>query len=229
MPGLTDHNSHIKTAALITAAGFGSRLGLGPKALLEINGTSLLNIVINHLDGLVDDVLVAIPETAMVTAHKKLDNPAQLIAGGTSRQKSIRILFNQSNADLFLIHDVARPFASKRLAQKVIEATQTYKVVLPCIASQVPVAQKHGQTISRTLLSNEALMPQAPQGYTRGALEAIFAFADANNLATQSIWELAVLTPGCGVHIVEGEETNIKITTRFDWDIATKVLAPTLE
>ena len=46
-------------AALIAAAGTGTRLGRGPKALLEVGGRTLLDLAVAALAPHVDEVVVA--------------------------------------------------------------------------------------------------------------------------------------------------------------------------
>ena len=51
----------MRTAALIPAAGAGTRLGQGPKAYVSVNGRSLLARSIDALRPHVDEVIVALP------------------------------------------------------------------------------------------------------------------------------------------------------------------------
>src|SRR5690606_6179528 len=54
-------NDGAGVTALIAAAGSGTRLGNGPKALVRLAGRTLLEHTLDAFDGLVDEVIVALP------------------------------------------------------------------------------------------------------------------------------------------------------------------------
>jgi 2-C-methyl-D-erythritol 4-phosphate cytidylyltransferase len=110
--------SGLRVAALIPAAGSGTRLGQGPKAFVQVAGKSLLERSVAALTPHVHEVLVALP--AGMTLPGGLQ--ARAIVGGATRQESVRLLLEATDADLVLIHDAARPFLSAATIQAVLEA-----------------------------------------------------------------------------------------------------------
>ena len=72
------------------------------------------------------------------------------------------------------------------------------------------------------------MLPQAPQAFYREILEQAYQKALKNGVEDQSTLEL-VLRLGIKVLLVPGEELNIKITTPLDWEMANKVIAPSID
>ena len=75
-----------RKSALLPAAGLGTRLGLGPKCLLQIGQQSLLEIVIRTLQPLVDEILVAIPGGYESEFAVSIGDRASIVTGGITRQ-----------------------------------------------------------------------------------------------------------------------------------------------
>ena len=108
----------MKVAALIPAAGSGTRLGLGPKAFVEVAGLSLLARSVAALAPHVDEVVVALPEGWTLPAAV----PARAIVGGQTRQDSVRLLLEATGAEAVLVHDAARPFLPAEVVRAVLAA-----------------------------------------------------------------------------------------------------------
>ncbi|MGI8747433.1 MAG: 2-C-methyl-D-erythritol 4-phosphate cytidylyltransferase, partial [Deinococcus sp.] len=99
----------MRIAGLIPAAGWGTRLGLGPKALVQLAGRSLLERTLEGLRPHVDELLVALPAGLELHDLKPPLPGVRTITGGSTRQDSVRLLLEASDAGLVLIHDAARP------------------------------------------------------------------------------------------------------------------------
>lgn len=68
-------------SALVPAAGAGTRLGLGPKALLEIDGKPLLRSLVDRLLRVANEVVLAVPASHL--AHFRSAYPdCRCIEGG---------------------------------------------------------------------------------------------------------------------------------------------------
>lgn len=110
--------STLRVAALIPAAGSGTRLGQGPKAFVQVGGRSLLERSVEALAPHVDEVVVALPAGMTLPPG----TAARSIVGGETRQDSVRLLLEATDADLVLIHDAARPFLSAATVGAVLAA-----------------------------------------------------------------------------------------------------------
>jgi len=212
-------------AGLVPAAGLGTRLGLGPKAFLSIGGTTLVNRVVNTLTACVGRVLVGVPHSYLDKAIFELGGVAEVYSGGASRQSTIYSLLQKCTERIILIHDVNRPFASSALVLKVIYRARRHGVAAAFTPASIPLARYKDGFVISSIPSHEAMVPQAPQAFHRDILERAYQNAFKNGIEDQTTLEL-VLRLGVKVFVVEGEETNIKITSPLDWEIANKVIAP---
>lgn len=218
---------NFSVAGLIPAGGVGERLGLGPKAFLEINGKSLLKIVVSNLSGIVDRILIGVPPDCIKRAKNEIGDNPEVYPGGKSRQETIKLLFERTKEEIILIHDVVRPFARRELIQKVIEGAIRFGACGTFIASHLPVFLYEDDFVISSLPSEKILHPQSPQAFKREILEKAFRLADEDKIEEQTIYEL-LTRMGIKIYIVEGDETNIKITTPLDWEIAKKVISKNL-
>lgn len=215
-------------AGLILAAGIGERLGLGPKAFLQIDGVSVVARAVPTIAACVSRVIVAVPAEHEQRARDHLGGSAEIIVGGRSRHETICRLFERSSEAVVVVHDAARPFVSTNLVAEVIRVARTDGAAVPFCPTRVAAARLDDGLISESFPRYQLQLAQTPQAFRREVL------ADALNIARDpqqdhpTPWEL-VLATGRSVRAVEGEEMNIKITTKLDWKIAVEVIAPTFD
>src|SRR5262249_2157801 len=117
-------------SAIIAAGGRGVRLGgAQPKQLLTLGGRSMLersvSLFLDHAE--IDEVIVALPPDLADAPPDYLlggSKPLRVVAGGVRRQDSVANAFRtvSERADLVVVHDAARPFASSELITKTIQA-----------------------------------------------------------------------------------------------------------
>ncbi|CAM3345877.1 2-C-methyl-D-erythritol 4-phosphate cytidylyltransferase [Deinococcus saxicola] len=209
------------TAALIPAAGGGTRLGLGHKAFVEVGGLSLLARSVAALAPHVDEVLVALPDGMELPSGLN----ARAIVGAETRQDSVRRLLRATVADTVLIHDAARPFLPADIIYALLEAvaeTGAATVALPVADTLVGAGEGElwGAAVSRDGL----WAVQTPQGFRRelllraheqAALDGHAATDDAGLVARQ----------GGQVRLVRGDARLFKVTTPGDLALA-QALAP---
>ena len=214
-----------RSAALIPAAGLGMRLGMGPKCLLRIGESTLLDILVRTLIPLVDEILVAAPQGFEDKVASILQGRATLVAGGSSRQQSIDHMLAATAADLLLIQDAARPFPSRALCAAVLQSAARHGAAGAFLDPAVPVGRLEGDQVSSYQSRAEARIFQAPQAFSRELL--ISAREKTDGRQFQSTAQM-IMDAGNSLLAIPGEPENIKITTTLDWEIARKVIAPRL-
>lgn len=212
-------------AAIIPAAGEGTRLGLGPKAMLKIGETLLVDFLIKTLDPLVDEIVLALPKPLIGDYSPSASSKMRVISGGKTRQHTIELLVNATTAETILIQDAARPFASRQLCKKVLDAALMHGAAGAFLDPQVPVGKITGHQVAHYLNRTEAGVFQAPQAFSRSIL--VRALNSQQSSECQSTAQL-VIRAGHPLFVVAGEQENIKITTPFDWKVAQHVIAPLL-
>lgn len=214
-----DSMAEIAVSCLIPAAGDGQRLGLGPKAFLEIRGRPLLCWVVERALQMADEVLVAVPQALVDTASELLPQ-CRVIAGGATRQDSIACLARVASGHWLIVHDVARPFASRALMEAVLDAACRHGCAGAFLDPEVPVARLRDGRVVEAYAHDEVGVFQSPQAFSHANMQAMLACqAKAPGWHGQSTIQLALLA-GVSVHAVPGEKTNFKITTLEDWQRA---------
>jgi 2-C-methyl-D-erythritol 4-phosphate cytidylyltransferase / 2-C-methyl-D-erythritol 2,4-cyclodiphosphate synthase len=214
-------------SAILAAGGRGLRFGGGvPKQLLSIAGRPILErsvmAFVDHPD--IDELIVALPADLLdqppgyLTASAK---PIRVVAGGARRQDSVSNAFRlvEERAEVVVIHDAARPLVSARLISRTVAAAAQSGAALAAIPSRDTVKRTSSEGfILETLAREEILLAQTPQAFRREVLAAALAVGEDGWDATDE----ATLAEHAGyrVQIVEGEPTNIKITTPEDLTIA---------
>jgi 2-C-methyl-D-erythritol 4-phosphate cytidylyltransferase/2-C-methyl-D-erythritol 2,4-cyclodiphosphate synthase len=221
--------------AIIVAAGRGSRAASdrGMKQYVSLGGRSVLarsmSPFIAHAS--ITDVQVVIhPDDLDLYEHSIRDiPPGKLlppVTGGATRQQSVFAGLNAIAAKApahVLIHDAARPFASKRDIDGVLAALQTHPGAITAapLADTVKRADAAG-AIVETVPRDNLWRAQTPQGFWFAEIidAHLRAVAGGRSDFTDdaSIAEAAGLT----VVLVPSSERNFKITTLDDLASAEK-------
>jgi 2-C-methyl-D-erythritol 4-phosphate cytidylyltransferase/2-C-methyl-D-erythritol 2,4-cyclodiphosphate synthase len=209
--------------AIIAAGGRGERFGAGvPKQLLSIGGQTILERSVRAFlaHESVNELVVALPAELAAQPPAYLSGtakPVRVVAGGIRRQDSVAAAFRAAHdrSDVIVVHDAARPFASADLITRTIAAAAESGAALAALGARDTVKQAEGSIVRATLDRRTIYLAQTPQAFRRDVLRDALAIAgDATDEA--SLAEQA----GHPVRIVEGETTNIKITTPEDLLIA---------
>lgn len=206
----------MRVAALIPAAGSGTRLGLGPKAFVPVEGRTLLGRSAAALAPHVHEVLIALPAGLDLPG----DVPGRAVPGGDTRQASVLALLRATDADVVLIHDAARPFLPARVICDLLAAVQEVgaaTAALPVADTLVRAGETGGwgQGVPR-----EGLWAvQTPQAFRRAALIAAHEAALADGHAATDDAGL-IARAGQPVALVPGDARLLKVTTPGDLLIA---------
>ena len=209
-----------RTAALIPAAGSGTRLGEPvPKAFVELNGVTLLRRAVSaaQQSGVIDDVVVAVP-AELVHRARELVPDATVVAGGAERSDSVRAgLAAVRDAQLILVHDAARALTPPRLFAGIVAAR---RAGAPAVVPGIPVADtlKRVDEAARVIDTPDRAVlraVQTPQGFDADLLRSAHASGgDATDDAG------LVEAAGVPVTVIPGDPLAFKITTPFDLAVA---------
>lgn len=216
--------------ALIVAAGRGLRAGGGmPKQYRPLAGKPLLRRTIEaFLDhpGIDSVCCVIHPDDAApyADATQGLVMPPPSF-GGETRQDSVRNGLEGMTAVTparVLIHDAARPFVSARLIGAVAAALDSHAAAIPGVAVADTVKRVAGGLVEETIPRTALVRVQTPQGFRFGdILRAHRTAAGAALTDDAAVAEAA----GIPVHVVPGDEDNIKVTEPDDFIRAERRLA----
>lgn len=213
----------MKTAAIIVAAGRGTRAGEGlPKQWRTLRGRTLVawSLTAFREHPLIEAcVLVLHPDDMGLAPGYEAHGDVKVVAGGASRNASVRAgLRALEGQDLrhVLIHDAARPLVSADLIGRVLTALGQSKGAAPALAVVDALWRGTDGLVCGTSDRTGLYRAQTPQGF---AYDAILAAHLAHPDTAADDVEVA-RAAGIDVVIVEGEERNFKITTAGDFDRA---------
>jgi 2-C-methyl-D-erythritol 4-phosphate cytidylyltransferase len=165
-----------------------------------------------------------------ILSQQQLTKPVKFIPGGSTRQESVYNGLQELPADArkVLIHDGARCLATPDLLDRCAAAMENCAGLIAAVPVKdtIKVVDKSG-IIQSTPDRSNLWAAQTPQGFDVNLLK------QCHQTGISKGWEVtddAALFEKCGleVHIVEGEETNLKITTPQDLAIAEFILASRL-
>jgi 2-C-methyl-D-erythritol 4-phosphate cytidylyltransferase len=166
------------------------------------------------------------PDFKAIIAELSLSKPVQLILGGETRQESVYngLQALPAAAERVLIHDGARCLATPQLLDRCAAALLDCPGLIAAVPVKdtIKVVDETG-IIQDTPDRRQLWAAQTPQGFEVQLLK------QCHNQGRDSGWEVtddAALFERCGlpVRIVEGEETNLKVTTPVDLAIAEFIL-----
>jgi len=203
------------TAALIAAAGSGSRLGRGPKAFVSVRGTTLLDLSLMAFEGAVDEVVVALPGVAVDDC--RVSHPGiTVVPGGATRQASVAAMLEAARADVVLVHDVARPFLTRAVIERVAVAAGTHGAATAALeVADTVIDVASGTTVERSNLR----LVQTPQGFDRVLLMEAHAAARRSGETATDDADL-VRRLGHRVELVQGSRLLHKLTGPDDLSLA---------
>ena len=206
-------------AAIIAAAGSGERFGASiPKALIQLGDRTLLEHAISAISSVADQIIVTAPAGYKDQIRALVGDGITVVTGGATRSDSVRAgLAAINGAEFVLVHDAARPLATRELAARVVAALKAGDVAVIPGLNQIDTmtdVDKEGYATA-TPDRSQLRRVQTPQGFALKVLQ------EAHSSAGDATDDAAlVANAGHKVRIIEGEERALKITTPSDLAIA---------
>ncbi|MEA5498500.1 2-C-methyl-D-erythritol 4-phosphate cytidylyltransferase [Limnoraphis robusta Tam1] len=219
---------------LIPAAGLGRRMGSSRnKLLLTLLDQPLLAWTLKAAEASTAITWIGIigqpidfPDFEAILAQLNLTTPIQFIPGGSTRQESVYngLQALPPEAERVLIHDGARCLATPALFNRCAEVLQTCPGLIAAIPVKdtIKIVDNNG-FIQDTPDRQQLWAAQTPQGFEVKLLKQCH---DSGQSQGWAVTDDAALFEKCGlpVRIVEGEETNLKVTTPVDLRVAEFIL-----
>lgn len=225
--------------ALIFAGGVGLRMNSKalPKQFLQINSKPIIIHTIEHFDEHpeIDAICVVcvsewLDHMRIFLEKYNIRKVCRLVAGGKSALESQYLGLkaigeNAGKDDIVLIHDGVRPMVDEKTITECIASVRKYgSGVCVAPATETVVRVDDNGFIQSTVLRSECMLARAPQAFYLPDILRVHdqAVRDQNhNFIDSTTMMLAYHEK---VHIVQGSEENLKVTTPADFYICKALL-----
>ena len=209
----------MRTAVIIVAAGRGSRMGGAvPKQWQMLAGKPVLAHTIAAFRGM-QVLLVIHPEDR--DRAEALGVP--LVEGGATRDASVLAglrALEGTGVEAVLIHDGARPLVSRVLIDRLVTALDSHAGAAPALAVTDALWRGEDGLVAGTQDRTGLFRAQTPQTFRFAPILAAHLAHPGGALDDVEV----ARTAGLDVAIVEGEETNLKLTYPGDFARAEAIL-----
>ena len=224
----------MKYIAIILAGGSGRRMGSAlPKQFLKVNDKMVIEYTIDAFEQ-----STHINEIAIVTHPDYVEEMKQIIAsnpwkkvtrvllGGKERTDSTLSALNAytNNDDRLLIHDGVRPLVSLDIIMNVCTALNEYAAVNLAVPAVDTIIEVENGIMVGAPRRDRLRQVQTPQGFKRETLARAYekALKDPQFVATDDCGVVFKYLPDTHIKIIEGENSNIKITYKEDLEFLRK-------
>ena len=201
----------------------GERAGTGlPKQFVTLAGRPLIVWSFEVLrDGGCAPIVVVAPEEHVDRTREALATYDDVVitVGGASRQESVRAGLDKVDADVVVIHDAARPFASPDAVATLVAALADADGAIVAVPVEDTIKQVDGNRVASTPDRSQLWRSQTPQAFKTEVLRTAHAQALADGVTVTDDAEL-IERAGGTITVVPGSSRNMKITNEADLELA---------
>ena len=211
-----------KVTAIILVAGSSTRFGQNRnKNFDKVGGKEILlySLEAFNENELVNDIIVVYKkgeESVIDTLVSRVEikKPLKIVEGGNTRQASVYNAITKTDSDIVIIHDGARPMIRQRFITEAIGEMENFNGATIAVRSKdtIKISDDNG-IVKETTFRKNTWVIQTPQCFDRKFLVS----AHEKYQADESITDDCMLLEKENekIKLVEGEYSNIKVTT-FD-------------
>ena len=216
--------------AIVLVAGNSTRYGKNRNKNFElINGKTVISYTLNIFDknDYIDDIIIAVKENEIQEIEKiieseNLNKEVKVIIGGNTRKQSVYNCLKMTNSDIVIIHDGARPAIKQEYIDKCLETMNDFSGATMGVKSKdtIKITDDNNVVVTTTKRKNTWLI-QTPQCFERKTLLEMHEKYNDEDITDDCV----LLEKGnYQVKIIEGDYTNIKLTTYEDLSIIREFL-----
>ena len=234
-PRSSDHPA-LRNVAVLLAGGVGTRVGLDfPKQLIKIAGKTILEHTLAVLDAhpAVDEIIVLmapghLDAVRAITKSGGYSKVTQILEGADTRNGTTQRALEALGTDEcnVLFHEAVRPLVSGRIIQECFDALLTHQAVDVAIPSADTIIEVNDDDTIRDIPPRASLRRgQTPQAFTASVIKAAYVHAgqDPDFVATDDCTVVLRYLPDVPIHVVRGDERNMKVTEPIDVYLADKL------
>lgn len=218
---------------IVVAGGSGTRMKMPlKKQYLHLGGAPILQHTLKAFDtaGSVDRICLVVPGEDISYCQKIIfDDVAfskeiHITAGGRERQESsyngLRFFNDHNEDDIIIIHDGVRPLVSHDEIESSIAGAEKYGAAIIAVPAYDTIKKVNRDKMIESTPDRETIWHAlTPQAFKYRLLNDAYRYARENKITGTDDASLVEMA-GRKVRVIEGQRSNIKITTREDIDIA---------
>lgn len=216
--------------AVIVAAGTASRMGGIDKVMAQLDGEPMIVRTVRTFQNCdaIKEIVIVTREDLIVPIMDlchDFDKVKAVVVGGASRQESVNNGMNalSDKVKLVAVQDGARPLITDAVIDRTVRAANTYGAAAPAIPVKDTIKVVQGGVVMSTPDRKTLQAVQTPQVFDFDLLRGALNKAKKDNAEVTDDCS-AVERLGMSIKIVEGDESNIKVTTPMDLRIAQMLL-----
>lgn len=205
----------MKYDAVVVASGKGERSNLGFNKVFFVmkNGLTVLE---NACQTFIEDrdcsnIIVVTNDKDKVFNNNKV----KIVSGGQRRQDSVINGLKEVKEEFVLIHDGARPFVLKEDIEKLKKEVLNTNAAILVSKSINTIKKVNNNIIEETIDRNVIYNALTPQAFKTDLIKDAYSKCNDETVTDDS---LAVEKMGVKVHVVIGDESNIKLTNQKDFE-----------
>lgn len=221
----------MKKYAIVVAGGIGRRMNSDlPKQFMLVLGKPVLYYTLKAFLDAFDDlkIVLVLPEEHIEKGREIVDayfNPSRFLftAGGETRFHSVRAGAALTEAEsIIFVHDGVRCLVTPQLVRYCFDSAMQQGSAIPTIILKDSLRKLNNNGGSDSVDRNQYRVVQTPQTFHSKILLPALNHIEYKERFTDEATVVEAF--GIDVHLMEGEETNIKITTPADLIIAEQIL-----
>ena len=227
---------HLKNVAVLLAGGVGTRVGLSiPKQLIKIAGRPILEHTLVALNShpMVDEIIIMMAPGHLDTVRAIVRSGGyakvvDILEGAETRSHTtLRALERLGDEECnVLLHDAVRPLVTARIIKECFEALEVHEAVDVAIPSADTIVEVTLGGIISDIPDRASLRRgQTPQAFRASVIKRAYEMArqDPDFVATDDCTVVLRYLPDVPIHVVLGDERNMKVTEPIDVYLADKL------
>jgi 2-C-methyl-D-erythritol 4-phosphate cytidylyltransferase len=198
-----------------------------PKQFLLLNDKPILMHTIERMHAYDPsaELIVTLPEDYLKDWDEMCDKyrftiKHTIVSGGEERFDSIKNALEKASGEWIAVHDGVRPFVRREVLSALFEEVKKYRAVIPVIPVKETLRMVDGET-NATVYRDHYRIVQTPQVFEAKLIKKAY-----EQKFTTTFTDDATVVESIGgrVHLVPGNDENIKITTPLDLSVAALIL-----
>ena len=218
----------MQNIAIVLAGGVGSRLGMStPKQFFKVAGKMVIEHTVDAFQRnahISEIAIVSNPAYCTDMEEILLRNPQwtkvrRILKGGKERYDSslsaIRAYENMGGEDVNLVfHDAVRPLVSQRIIDDVCRGLEEWEAIDVTLPAVDTIIEHEDGCISHIPERSRLQRGQTPQAFRLNVIREAYrrALEDPDFRVTDDCGVVVKYMPEVPVHLVRGEESNMKLT-----------------